>query len=140
MGRKYRQNGYQDNETKPSGRRHTPRPKREGPRSPRMTSFQKVFRCGMCGVTLPRSFTDITPATRCPKCNAALHSCKNCSYFDPSSRYECTESVPERVSPKDRGNTCELFECKTSVEKETGSAENSAALDPRDAFERLFKK
>ena len=140
MSRKYRQRGYQDHDT---GTTERSRPRRatsrEGPRSPRMTGFQKVFRCAECGATLPPSFTEIMVDSTCPRCGRDLHTCKNCSLFDPSSRFECSQAIPARVSPKDNGNLCEYFDAKTTVEKETTS-NTREPLDPREAFERLFKK
>lgn len=104
-----------------------------------MTGFKEAFRCGMCGTSLPSSFTEITPTATCPQCGEDLHTCKNCSFFDPASRFECGEPIPERISPKDKRNSCEFFEARTRVEKATGST-NAQPVDPRAAFERLFKK
>lgn len=138
--RKYRQRGYQDEATQARERQKPSSSFRDGPRSPRMTRFHEVFRCALCGTTLPPSFTDIDPSSKCPKCSGDLHICKNCSFFDPASRFECAEVIPARVSPKDVGNRCEFFEARTAVEKATSSSESVQSLDPREAFERLFKK
>ena len=54
-----------------------------------------------------------TPA--CPKCGAALHCCKQCTYFEPSTRFQCLKPVPVRISPKDTANTCELFKARVTV-------------------------
>lgn len=140
MGRKYKQRGYQEEEQRPQGRRVPRRTQRDGPRAPRMTSFKGVFRCAICGAALPPTFTEIAPTSECPSCGADLHSCKNCAYFDPASRFECSQPIPERISPKDARNLCEYFEAKTTVEKSVSSSESQRALDPREAFERLFKK
>lgn len=140
MSRKYRQPGYQDNDRQREERpRYQPKTSREGPRSPVMPGFHQVLRCAMCGATLPPNFTDITVSSQCPKCGAALHTCKNCVFFDPAGRYECTQPIPERIAPKDARNTCEFFEARTAVEKETTSI-TQPPLDPREAFERLFRK
>ncbi len=119
-----------------------PRRAREGPKSPRMTGFHKVFRCAMCGATLPPSFTEVSVSSKCPKCGADLHSCKHCVFFDPSARFECTQPISERVARKDEGNMCEYFEARTRVEKQTSSGVQTQQrpLDPREAFERLFRK
>lgn len=144
MSRKYRQRGYQDDNSQSQEGRSQQAPRkasREGPRSPRMTAFQQVLRCGMCGVTLPPDFTEISVSSTCPKCSADLHTCKNCLFFDPASQFECTKPIKERISPKDQGNWCQFFEARTRVEKATGSAPApQQPLDPREAFERLFKK
>lgn len=140
MSRKYRQPGYQDRGSNREERaRFEPRPMREGPRSPLMPGFHQVLRCALCGATLPPDFTEVTVSSQCPKCGADLHSCKNCVFFDPASRFECTQPITERIARKDVSNNCEFFEARTAVEKQTTSAEQRP-LDPREAFERLFKK
>ena len=140
MSRKYRQQGYQDKEKRQEERpRRQSRTQREGPRSPIMPGFHQVLRCAICGATLPPSFTEVTISARCPKCGTDLHTCKNCAFFDPSSHFECSQPIPERIAPKDVRNRCEHFEARTAIEKETTSSKQRP-LDPRDAFERLFKK
>ena len=132
--RKYRQRGYQD-----EGRRDKPksspppgpREPRIGPKTPNMPGFRQVVRCSRCGDLLTQAGEG-----RCKRCGADLHSCAQCVHFDTSARFECTERIPARVSPKDAGNTCELFGPRVTVERETGSpAPNSA----RKAFDDLFK-
>ncbi len=144
--RKYRQHGYEDNRgrrerprrssgPRPSG----PRPSRGGPRSPRMTKFHQVIRCSMCGGTLPPSFSEVGATSQCPKCATDLHTCKNCVYFDPGARFECSEPVPQRVANKNDRNDCRFFEIRTAVEKATTSV-RERPLEPREMFERLFRK
>ena len=64
---------------------------------------------------------------KCPKCGFELHSCKQCTYFDPSSRFECTEKVPERISPKDKKNNCTFYSMRVMLEKETSSSAGPSA-------------
>jgi hypothetical protein len=68
-----------------------------------------------------------------------LHSCKQCSYFDPASRFECSQPVLERVPRKDVKNACTSYSMRVMVEKET-SASAMRVDDARKAFENLFKK
>lgn len=140
MSQKYRQPGYRDKE-EPSEKFVRPKNEfsREGPRSPKMPGLQKVVRCGLCGARIPPSFDEIELMSRCPKCGADLHSCRNCVNFDPASRFECTQPIPRRVFPKDRRAECEFFEIKSSVEKIVSSTP-SRDVDPRQAFEDLFRK
>jgi hypothetical protein len=56
--------------------------------------------------------------------------------FDTGAAFECQKPVPARVSPKDARNTCELFEPRTTVERETKS---TAPTSARKAFDDLFK-
>jgi len=75
----------------------------------------------------------------CSKCGLALHSCKMCVHFDPSSRFECRQPIPARVFPKDGPNHCSFYEIRQAVERETTSG-GVRATDARQAFENLFKK
>jgi hypothetical protein len=138
---KYRQPGYRDRQDRDVRRAPAqPRESREGPRSPQMPGFHQVVRCAMCGVKLPPGFGEVTDLSQCPKCQADLHTCKNCVFFDPASRFECSRPIQLRVSRKDIRNTCESFEIRSTVEKQTTSSTPRPSLDPREAFERLFKK
>ena len=139
---KYRQHGYMNQgRDKPTSRApgQTPRLKKDetfGPRAIQMPGTRTVSRCAQCGTVL---ITLTEPVGQCPKCGFELHSCKQCTHFDPASRFECRQTVLERVSRKDTRNQCTLFAVRTTVEKETSSA-GMRADDARKAFENLFKK
>jgi predicted RNA-binding Zn-ribbon protein involved in translation (DUF1610 family) len=108
-----------------------------------MPGFQEVMRCSSCGSELPSHNFEITYASKCPKCSADLHVCKNCVSFDTSSRFECRQVLKERVARKDSSNLCTLFEARRMLERQTGSTPANTRRepdDPRAAFERLFKK
>ena len=135
--RKYRQHGYQDSGAKQEKREERPvRQETFGPRAIQMPGTRAVSRCSQCGVVLQAS---ADAAAKCPKCGFDLHSCKQCTHFDPSSRFECTQPIPERIGRKDVRNECTFYSIKVTREKETstgGGQVNSA----RQAFENLFKK
>ncbi len=80
------------------------------------------------------------PVGQCPKCGFELHSCKQCTYFDTSSRFECTQPIPERIGRKDQRNECTFYSIRVMVEKETSTPKASRPNDARQAFENLFKK
>ena len=162
--RKYRQHGYQDNNStgshgngangsarpKPSG----PRPPIDvtGPRLPRLVQAVTASRCYNCATALPPD-TDFTGP--CPKCGAQLHCCKQCSYFEPSTRFQCMKPIQVRIAVKDQRNECTLFKPRVTVAREASSGQMGAggpkpvglntppprnASDARDAFDRLFRK
>jgi len=146
--RKYRQSGYQDDGRDKVVRPRKPEPgppkgqKRDGPRPMQMPGFQELLRCSMCGAVVPPP-VEIGPESKCPKCRADLRSCKNCRHFDTGARFECTEPITERVTKKDIRNACELFIPRTSIEREThdsGGSVMGKPLDPRAAFDNLFRK
>ncbi|MBI5084204.1 MAG: hypothetical protein HZB13_06360 [Acidobacteria bacterium] len=158
--RKYSQRGYMDSD-RPSGpsfredqqRPRGPRPPLDitGPRLPRMVDTVTASRCYNCATPLPPGM-DFTGD--CPKCHAALHCCKQCSYFEPSTRFQCTKPIPERIAYKDKANECTFFRARVTVARD--SAPSAAVTRPagdrpdvvtpktadaaRIAFDNLFKK
>ena len=162
MSRKYRQSGYQDDEeARSEARSPTRQPKGDGrprrgygPREPRkvnMPSFHEVTKCARCGAALS---TAIRFDSQCSKCAVDLHTCAQCAWFDTSSQFECAQTIPKRVSPKDGRNSCTLFEAVVTIERETHStshenqttaisSENrttsTSSNNARQAFDDLFK-
>jgi hypothetical protein len=131
--RKYRQRGYMDEERPKAEARPKQEPVPREMRAPNLPGFRKVVRCARCGNPVTAAVTD---ESRCSRCGSDLHSCSQCTAFDPGSRFECMQSVPARVLPKDTRNRCALFDSRTTVERETGSTAPSSA---RTAFDDLFK-
>jgi hypothetical protein len=80
------------------------------------------------------------PVGQCPKCAFELHSCKQCTHFDTSSRFECTQPIPERIPRKDQRNECTFYSIRVMIEKETSTPKALRPNDARQAFENLFKK
>src|SRR5450755_2747083 len=112
MTAKYRQHGYQDSgdkrerEGQKSSAEKPVRKDTFGPRPVQMTGTHSVSRCAQCGTLLTAV---AEPVGQCAKCGFELHSCKQCSYFDPSSRFECTQPIPERIPRKDQRNDCTFY-------------------------------
>ena len=149
---KYRQHGYQDRDREP--RREEPRreetrkapvertsgpPKWDhalGPRPVNLPGTRALSRCAQCGTVLQ----GVTTTGQCPKCGFELHSCKQCTYFDPGSRFECMQPVTERIARKDAMNDCSYYEIRVTREKETSTPASLRPNDARQAFENLFKK
>ena len=71
----------------------------------------------------------------------ALHSCIQCVSFDTSARFECTQQLTARVSPKDERNICALFAPRTTIERQTGTpaSQSPETNSARRAFDDLFK-
>ena len=157
--RKYRQNGYMDSDREgKSFREDRPRPQGPrpplditGPRLPRLVQHVAASRCFNCSTTLP---PDIDFSGNCPKCNAELHCCKQCSHFEPSTRFQCLKPIPVRIPVKDKNNECGLFTPRVTVAREGTTSQplpSPAAMhagppmprnseDARSAFDKLFKK
>jgi len=161
--RKYRQHGYMDSgrDSSQNGQRREERPRTPGPRLPldvtgprlpRLVQPVTAARCFNCAATLSAD-TDFRGT--CPKCGAALHCCKQCAHFEPSTRFQCLKPVPVRIAVKDQANECELFKPRLTVARDAtqpGSAPLAAngpaanvpeprnPTDARAAFDSLFRK
>lgn len=178
--RKYRQHGYQDSgrDSSHSGPRRDerysdnarprpqgPRPPLDitGPRLPRLVQSVTASRCYNCSAMLGPG-TDFRG--NCPKCGAALHCCKQCGSFEPSTRFQCLKPIPVRIAVKDQANECELFKPRVTVARDAAhgggpgagvpggspldappngsrpadTAVPRSASDARAAFDNLFRK
>ncbi len=149
--RKYKQRGYQEGDQRPL--RSSPGFGSEGKRLPVITAYKETVRCAECGQDLSTAF-DILLASKCPKCAADLHTCRNCRHFDTSSRFECSQPIKERIGKKAAANICPLFRARQIVVKELGqagaapvapvapaaSSDARSANEARTALEQLFKK
>jgi hypothetical protein len=133
--RKYRQRGYQDYDQEPQRPKPQSKPvDREGPRSPKMMAYGETVKCSSCGGKITAT---IGAESSCPNCRAELHTCRQCNYFDPSARFECSKPVTARIVNKNARNVCELFAPRSVVERQTSSG---PPTDARAAFNKLFKK
>ena len=158
--RKYRQHGYMDSDRDAKGYRGDDRPKPQGPRPPidvtgprlpRLVQHVAAARCFNCSTTLPEG---VDFSGNCPKCNAELHCCKQCTHFEPSTRFQCVKPIPVRIAIKDKANQCTLFSPRVTVAREgtaggmtsapppapTGPPAPRNSEDARNAFDKLFKK
>lgn len=155
--RKYRQHGYQDSDRDRTEKHEGQRPRGPqgpktlqdpaGPRLPRLVQSVTASRCFSCSTVLPAG-TDFK--ANCPKCGVALHCCKQCTHFEPSTRFQCVKPIPARIPYKDQVNQCELFSPRVTVMRDGAppAAAASAApvtdvrspSDARAAFDSLFKK
>jgi hypothetical protein len=142
--RKYRQRGYQDDDReRPSRPQARPAPElgapagtrrisRDGHKNVNMPGYREVVRCANCGTLVTGA---VTALSQCTKCSADLHSCAQCTSFDPGSRFECMQTIPARISPKNAANSCTLYTARSTVERETTTPRTD---DARKAFDDLF--
>ena len=163
--RKYKQAGYQDSSSEKTngggskadhyinGEYYGPRAPLDGPRTPRLVRSVAASRCFNCSNALPAGFDFLEP---CPKCATLLHCCSQCGHMDSSARFQCLQTIPERIPYKDKSNECKLFSPRITVARDTAApvtAPNAKpspvtaapnvprkVQDARNAFDNLFKK
>lgn len=153
--RKYRQRGYQDEgrrektqgPAKPAAKPpHEGRPETRAERAernalegrvPNMPGFREVVRCARCGTLIADA---ILSGSQCRKCGTDLRTCAQCESFDTGARFECRQTIPARISPKDVRNACTFFSPRVTVERETHSQPQAQAPNSaKKAFDDLFK-
>lgn len=141
--RKYRHRGYQESDRDSAPRRPSgPRPDRDDG-APRGRGIDQnkavVFRCKHCGEKV-LDLDSIAVGATCRKCGEALHACSQCTHFDTSARFECTQPIPARIASKQAANECTFYSPAKTFDL-TGSRGTVATPDDaRSAFDALFRK
>lgn len=160
MSRKYRHSGYQDKDDdrdkdRPSGGNSRPtntlsfeeKIQRKSMRHAIDRSTHEVMRCNSCG-TVVEDYGTIGSASRCTKCDEALHSCRNCSFFSSAARWQCNAEIVAPVTDKLKTNNCNQFKARLTLDhtgrrtRAVSPSRNGSSRtnDPRDAFNNLFKR
>ncbi len=98
-----------------------------------------AIHCHRCGSPVQLlSQQKISRRDTCSHCDADLHCCRNCRFFDPGKHDQCAETQAEWVSEKERADFCDYFEPRTSIDLVNRSA--SGTESTRDAFDALQKE
>jgi len=92
--------------------------------------------CFSCGAQLS-SGTKPGRSDTCLDCDADVHCCRNCEFYDPGSYNECRESQAERVLEKDRSNFCDYF--SFALDSGGGRAAGSQQRRGGNPLDELFK-
>jgi len=92
--------------------------------------------CHHCGVEL-KFERYISRSEECPNCGSDVHCCLNCSNYDPGAHNHCRDPQAEWVPDREKANFCDLFIPNKLM---PGSKSGSTTVDPRKAFDSLFKK
>ena len=90
--------------------------------------------CWRCGVALQQELFPIGREEVCPSCNADLHACKLCLFFNPSVSDACDEPVAVQVNNKERANFCDYFKATPGAFKGSGSVNAAASRAELDAL------
>lgn len=95
------------------------------------------YRCAQCAneiSLLPGA--QISRTETCDSCNADLHACVQCDFYDISAYNECRESQAERVVEKERSNFCDYFTLAKKV-PDHGKPQNKGGGQKADALKKL---
>jgi hypothetical protein len=98
-----------------------------------------TFSCWKCGETIQYpTGSRVGNRDACPKCDADLHACRNCQFYDPGKHNQCTENQAEWVRDKEAGNYCDYFS-PGAVLYARGERPTSKADAAKRKFDSLFK-
>lgn len=93
--------------------------------------------CWKCGTSLETVVLPFRRAEVCPECDAELHVCRMCAYYDPRVVDACTEDSAEEVRNKERANFCDYFKpTPNAYQARDGSAANTS----REKLDALFAR
>lgn len=92
--------------------------------------------CARCGADT--GVEDPTRRDTCPRCDADLHACVQCTFYAPGQYNNCREPQAERVLDPERANYCDYF---SPARGSIGSAGTRSPKDDVKAqLDALFKK
>lgn len=93
--------------------------------------------CWKCGTPIA-SDEVLSHSAICSICGEYLHSCKNCTFYEPGAHYDCHETIDISVSDKETANFCEYFSPCRMFNKQKHRVLSDDVQKARNAFEQLF--
>ena len=93
------------------------------------------LKCWKCGAGLDYLLMPLSRSAHCKACEAALHVCRMCRFYDPRVAKQCREPVADAVKDKDRPNFCGYLELNPQAWEPADHTEaDSAASDLNALF------
>ena len=99
-----------------------------------MQSKPTDLKCWKCGAGLDYLLMPLSGRARCRNCEAALHVCRMCRFYDPRVAKQCREPVADTVRDKDRPNFCGYLELKPDAWKPVDHTPADAATAELNAL------
>ncbi len=97
------------------------------------------FSCWKCDTSIELAAgSKVLKRETCPKCDADLHVCKNCRFYDPGKHNQCAEVQAEWVRDKEAANYCDYF-VPNPILYAQGERPASPADEAKKKFGSLFK-
>jgi len=92
--------------------------------------------CWKCGASLAALTLPLRRLEVCKACDAELHVCRLCEFYDVAVAKHCREPVAEEVKDKVQANFCDYF---VFAENRIAAADAGSA-QARKALDDLFKR
>ncbi|MBI2500153.1 MAG: hypothetical protein HYW02_01495 [Deltaproteobacteria bacterium] len=74
----------------------------------------------------------------CSGCDAEIHCCFNCEFYDEHAYNECREPLADRVLDKERANFCDFFQLGKQSRHRLKKRDEVA--EAKKKLEELFRK
>ena len=97
----------------------------------------QLLTCYQCGAEIA-VIERVGRRDSCPGCEAEVHCCLNCLFYDPHASNACREPNVAPVRDKDLGNFCDYFSPGNPAGRLT--TERTRVADARAHLEALFAK
>jgi hypothetical protein len=80
--------------------------------------------CMSCDAELPADLR-VGRETLCPKCDAYLHACIQCRFYEPTLHNQCLEPEADYVGDRQKANFCDFFALAGTRESSKAEAKRS---------------
>jgi len=90
--------------------------------------------CWRCGAAVPLDLLPLRREEVCPTCNADLHVCKLCTFYNPAVSDACDEPIAASVGNKERANFCDYFKPSARAYKGGAGGDQARARAELDAL------
>jgi len=89
--------------------------------------MDKIRVCWKCGVSIEDLPFPLSRMAKCPACQADLHVCLLCRFYDTSRANQCQEPIAEPVNNKQRANFCDYFQVLAGAYQPKDTRHSNAA-------------
>ena len=90
--------------------------------------------CWKCGASLAQILLPLSRLAKCKSCNADLHVCRMCEFYDTTVNNSCREPVAEKVTDKQQKNFCGYLQPSTTAFGSHTSRSQATAKNQLDAL------
>ncbi|MFQ5659213.1 MAG: hypothetical protein ACE5GZ_02225 [Gammaproteobacteria bacterium] len=95
----------------------------------------KELSCWKCGASLKDIPLPLSRLAKCKACNADLHVCMICEFYDVTVSKSCREPIAEEVKDKKRANFCGYLQPSANA---YASQDPSSLKEARSELDTLF--
>jgi hypothetical protein len=91
--------------------------------------------CWRCGHSLEKLTLPLARLDECPACNAHLHICRMCIFYEPAVTKACREDDADEIREKERANFCDYFKpAEDAFDAASAALEQQAATKLHSLF------